>query len=359
MLLLSARKGLLILTRSGSSWDVVHEYFPGVPFSYAAVDPRTGTLWACADHGHWSQKLYRAERPGAEMKEVPAPTYPESAVIYNDGAEAPARLSYLWTVTPGGADQPDTLYIGTEPGGVFRSDDGGNTFYLLEGLWNHPSRQNNWFGGGRDQAGACSIMVDPRNSDYITVGISAGGIFMSTDGGKTWEGRNRGLRADFLPEPYSEYGHDAHCTVACPSAPDALWQQNHCGVFRTVDAGKSWTDVSQPDGPIRFGFPISVDALDPDTAWTVPGASDDRRMAVGGALFVGRTEDGGKTWTALRNGLPQKNCYDIVLRHALDVCGDRIAFGTTTGNVFLSDSRGDVWQSLGYFFPPIYAVRFA
>lgn len=361
-LILGTRKGLLVLRRNGKTWRAVHETFPGVPISYAAVDPRTDTLWACADHGHWGQKLYRSQDGGARLNEVEAPKYPEGAVIYDvwsGGAEKPAQVSYLWTVVPGGNDQPGRLYIGTEPGGLFQSDDDGQTFHLIDGLWDHPSRPQNWFGGGRDQAGACSIVVDPRDSDHLFVGVSVGGVYESLDGGRTWQGRNKGLRADFLPEPYAEYGHDPHCIVASPTNPDVLWQQNHCGVFHSADAGRNWTDISQADGPVRFGFPVAADPYDDKTAWVVPGISDEKRMAVGGALCVGRTEDGGQSWTELRNGLPQEHCYDIVFRHALDVSGESLAFGSTTGNLFLSDDRGDSWQCLGNYFPPIYSVRFA
>ena len=228
---------------------------------------------------------------------------------------------------------------------------------IVDGLWDHPSREKNWFGGGRDQAGLCSLVIDPRNSNHLFAGISVGGVYESVDGGETWQGRNKGLRADFLPEPFAEYGHDPHCLVAAPSNPDVLWQQNHCGVFRSVDAGQTWSDVSQ--GGVKFGFPIVVDEQDPDTAWVVPGVSDEERVAIDGALFVGRTEDGGQTWQHLRNGLPQENCYDIVFRHALDLDGDRLVFGSTCGNLFYSEDRGDSWQSLGNYFPPIYSVRFA
>ena len=131
------------------------------------------------------------------------------------------------------------------------------------------------------------------------------------------------------------------------------------GVFRSADRGRTWSDVSQVSGPVNFGFPIAIDELDADTVWVVPGISDDQRMAVDGAMCVGRTEDGGQTWTELRNGLPQQHCYDIVFRHALDIRGETLVFGTTTGNLFLSENRGDTWRSLGNYFPPIYSVRFA
>ena len=361
-LILGTRKGLITLKRSASDWRVDVSAFPGIPISYAAADPRTGTYWVCADHGHWGGKLYRSDDGGHTLDEVAAPVYPEDAIVYDvwdDGAGKPAKVTYLWTIVPGGADQPGRLYIGTEPGGLFQSNDNGASFSLVEGLWNHPSREKNWFGGGRDQAGTCSIVVDPRDSDHLFAGISVGGVYESTDGGQTWAGRNQGLVACYLPDPHSEYGHDPHLLVASPSNPDVLWQQNHCGVFRSTDSGRSWTDISQKDGPVNFGFPIAVDAHDEATAWVVPGISDDQRMAVDGALCVGRTEDGGQTWTELRDGLPQENCYDIVFRHALDIDGETLVFGTTTGNLFISENRGDTWQTLGNYFPPIYSVRFA
>lgn len=361
-LILGTRKGFIMMHRQGSEWRVAHEALPGVPISYAAKDPRSSTVWVCADHGHWGGKLYRSRDGGETLEEVPAPTYPDGAMAYNvweDGAAYQAKVTYLWTLTPGGEEQPGRLYIGTEPGGVFISDDDGDSFQLMEGLWNHHSRQKNWFGGGRDQAGACSIVVDPRDSHHLYAGVSVGGVYESVDGGETWKGRNQGLKACYLPDAGAEYGHDPHCLVASPSNPDVLWQQNHCGVFRSVDRGLTWSDVSQEGGPVYFGFPIVVDEHDEQTAWVVPGISDDIRMAIDGALCVGRSEDGGQTWQELRNGLPQSGCYDITFRHALDISGDTLVFGTTTGNLFISEDRGDSWRTIGNYLPPIYSVRFA
>ena len=353
-LLLGTRKGLLILDTA--DWRVRQSFAPGIPVSFAATDPRTGVLWACCDHGHWGQKLHRSRDGGAGWEEVPAPRYPEGATL---GDNTPATLKYLWMVMPGGQDEPQRLYIGTEPGGLFASDDGGDTFTLVEPLWDHPSRPEVWFGGGRDAAGISSIVVDPRDSRHVYVGISVGGVFETTDGGQTWEGRNRGLTAEYMPVPHAEYGHDPHYMVASPSNPDVLWQQNHCGVFRSVNGGHTWDNISQRGGPVKFGFAIAVDADDSDVAWVVPAVSDEQRMAVGGALCVCRTDDGGRNWTAYRAGLPQTTTYDVVFRHALDIDGDRLAFGTTTGNVYVSDDRGESWRCLGNNFPPVYSVRFA
>lgn len=350
-LLLGTRKGLLLMEQVSGRWCVAREWFDSVPVSYAMLDPRTDTLWAALDHGHWGQKLHRSKDRGATWEEIAAPAFPADAE-YKPGV--PAVVSYLWYIAPGGADQPNRLYIGTEPGGLFVSDDGGDTWTLNQALWDHPSRADWWFGGGRDHPGVCSIVVDPRNSQHVTVGVSVGGVFETRDGGQTWEGRNAGLYAYYLPDPHSEYGHDPHFMVASPDNPDVLWQQNHCGIFRSVDGGKQWANISQP--PAFFGFAIAVENA--QTAWVIPARSDEFRVAVDRSVCVCRTQDGGQTWTPLRTGLPQTDSYDLVFRHALDLRGERLAFGSTTGNAFLSEDRGESWTEISHHLPPIYSVRF-
>ncbi|MBX3086387.1 MAG: glycosyl hydrolase [Anaerolineae bacterium] len=354
-LLLGTRKGLLTYTQTKTGWEPTKIDFAGSPVSHTMRDPRTNIRWAALDHGHWGSKLWRSMDEGATWEEMTAPAYPEGT-MRSDGE--PATVSYLWLIAPGGKDQPDRMYVGSEPGGLFQSDDGGCSFKLVESLWNHPTREKWWFGGGRDHPGVCSVVVDPRDSNHILIGISVGGVFETTDGGQHWETRNKGLLACYLPDPHSEAGHDPHYMVASPSNPDVLWQQNHCGVFRSVDGAKTWQDISQPEQAIRFGFAIAVDAKDENTAWVVPAISDSDRRAVDRALSVCRTEDGGKTWTTLRNGLPQRETYDVVFRHALDINGEQLAFGSTTGNLFFSADRGDSWQTIGHHLPPIYSVRF-
>lgn len=355
VLLLGTRKGLLQLEQRDNQWQVVRQSFEGAPIAYSMHDPRNNTLWACVDHGHWGQKLHRSRDWGETWEEIPAPQYPEGAEL---GDGKPATLRYLWTMATGGDDRPQRVYIGTEPGGLFRSDDGGDTFQLVEGLWNHPSRSQ-WFGGGRDYAGIHSIAVDPRDTSRVLVAISCAGVFETIDDGATWRPVNKGMIADFLPDPHAEIGQDPHFMAASLSHPDMLWQQNHCGIFRSTDSGANWEHVSQEGGPAYYGFAIAVDEKKPDTAWVVPMHSDGKRIAIDGALCVSRTEDGGASWTALRNGLPQQNCYDVVFRHALDISGDTLAFGSTTGNAFISQDRGESWSDLGGYLPPIYSVRFA
>jgi hypothetical protein len=355
-LLLGTRKGLLILHKNGSGWQVESEHFKGVPVSHAMRDPRTGTLWACLDHGHWGTKLHRSNDMGATWEEIEAPKYPEGATRPPEDKD-PASTTYIWMVQPGGNDEPNRLYVGTEPAGLFVSDDGGNTFQLMETLWQQPSR-NNWFGGGRDHPGVCSIIVDPRDSRHITIGISVGGVYETVDGGETWHARNKGLFADYLPDPYAEFGHDPHFMLASPSNPDVLWQQNHCGVFRSCDRGQTWTNLSQEGGPVYFGFAIALDAQNEEVAWVVPAVSAEYRVPVDCALVVCRTEDGGKTWQQFRTGLPQQNAYDIVFRHAMDITDETLAFGTTAGNVYVSDDRGETWDNITQNLAVVYSVRF-
>ena len=165
---------------------------------------------------------------------------------------------------------------------------------------------------------AARFRLTRRDDQHIVIGISVGGVFESCDGGKTWVGKNKGLKACYLPNPAAEFGHDPHFLLMSPSNPDVWWQQNHCGIFRTTNGGEQWDDISQKDVPAFFGFAVALDAKDDQTAWVVPAVSDEYRVAVNGALCVTRTEDGGKTWTPLRDGLPQEDCYDLVYRHALD-----------------------------------------
>ena len=245
---------------------------------------------------------------------------------------------------------------------------------MNRGLWDHESRGGDLFAGpgngttkwygtpaseGEFAPGIHSIVTDPRDPDRLLVGVSTAGVLETRDGGKTWSTRNRGLLMDYGPDPTAEWaGHDPHFVVRCEGQPDHVWQQNHCGVFHSDDGAATWRKVSHPDAGVHFGFPVAVDAKDGLTAWLVPGKADMQRMAIDGGLFVARTKDGGRTWEPLRKGLPQEDAYDVVLRHALDNRGDLLAFGSTTGNLYVSDDRGESWQTVANNLPPVYSVRF-
>ena len=360
-MIVGTRKGLLVLGRTSSGWRVKSDSFVGAPVPYAFRDHRTGVLWASLDHGHWGCKLHRSDDLGKTWEEVEAPKYPKSARMrpWKTGKSTPATLRYLWVLAPGGDDEPNVLWAGTEPGGLFRSKDGGSSFQLVKSLWNHPTRYEKWFGGGRDLPGIHSIFVDPRDSRRVLIGVSCAGVFETLDAGETWEIRNRGMKADFLPDPNAEVGQDPHYFEACASHPDVLWQQNHCGIFRSTNGAKTWRQVSKRGELAHFGFAISADEEDPDVAWVAPAVSDEKRVAVDGKLAICRTTDGGRTWKAQRRGLPGRDCYDVTLRHALDRSHGTLAFGTTTGNLYWSRNRGAAWESIGSNFPPVYSVRLA
>jgi hypothetical protein len=394
-ILLGTRKGLITIEKRASGWSARPPVHGGIPVSYAARDPRTGVWWAALDHGHWGPKLSRSD-DGEKWEEPPQITYPEGARLIDgyetlDGESVPnfpgaagerqvrpkfkdARLLRIWCLAFGADSQPGRLFAGTMPGGLFVSEDGGESWELNRPLWSHDSRggdlfesdgngTTHWFGGGATvngewQPGIHSILVDPRDTRRWLIAVSCAGVLETTDDGRSWRGRNSGLLATFLPDPSTEWGHDAHLITLCPASPDHLWQQNHCGIFHSENGGESWRSVSEADRTPHFGFPIAADEKDGRTAWVVPAHSDEQRMA-GGSLCVARTQDGGGNWEILREGLPQENAYDIVYRHALDVSGGRLAFGSTTGNVYLSEDRGESWRCLGANFPPVYSVRFA
>jgi hypothetical protein len=353
-LLLGTRKGLVIYENSGDQWKPSSVHFLGIPVSLTFVDPITGDWWAALDHGHWGQKLQRSSDRGETWTEITAPKYPEGEEV-KEGV--PAATQYLWAFNSLKDSEGHQLLIGTEPGGLFESRDNGASFELNRGLWDHESRKEQWFGGGRDNPGIHSIVIDPRNSDHRYIGISVAGVFETADAGKTWKPQNKGLRADFLPDPEVPVGHDPHLLVACPSAPDVMWQQNHCGIFKSENGARDWKMVSQNGGPAHFGFAVAVDENDPDKAWVAPGISDEVRVAVDQSLCICRTTDGGKTWTDQRNGLPQDSVFDIVYRHALSKHRDWLVFGTTTGNVYTSNDGGESWTTLSNNLPMVYSTE--
>lgn len=302
MILLGTRKGIVIVERSNSAWRPRPIEHAGIPVCYAARDPRNGTWWASLDHGHCGPKLSRSRDGGASWEDISSlkylqgaryivkylptpdfdPSAPASQPEYKD-----ATVYKIWTLAFGHAEQPGRLYAGAIPGGLFVSDGGGDTWELNRPLRNHESRggdlfagdaisENRWGGTpasidyGVFEPGIHSIVVDPRNAQHMHVAVSSAGVLETVDGGRTWEGRNRGVTNDYLPNPEAEWGHDPHFIAACPAQPEHLWQQNHCGVFYSDDGAQTWKKVSVPDAGVHFGFPIAADAREGRTAWVVP-----------------------------------------------------------------------------------------
>lgn len=357
-LVLGTKKGLLVLEQGArGDWRSQPLQHPGVHVSLTLFDARTGTLWAGLDHGHWGSKLSRSQDGGRSWTEVAAPKYPDG--LTGPCTKKPAALRYIYGLAAGRKAEPGRLYLGTVPGGLFVSDDDGASWRLDRALFEHPTR-GRWGQAGKDfdEPGIHSILVDPRDARRLLTGSSSAGVMGTRDGGETWQPMNKGMTNSYLPDPNAEVGHDPHFLAHCEREPDVVWQQNHCGVFRSVDGARSWTTISQTDGPVNFGFPIAADATNPERAWVVPATSDQQRCAVDGAMCVARTDDGGRRWQVFRQGLPQQDCYDVAYRHALDARGDALAFGTTTGNLYASDDAGESWRCLGTNFPPINSVRF-
>ena len=363
-LLVGTRKGLFIVARDAGGWAVASATLLGDPITMLLTD-RAGALHAAVEHGHFGVKLKRSRDGGQTWEERPVPQYPpkpddEEDINPIQQTPVPWDLKRIWSLECGAPTRPGELWCGTLPGGLFHSQDGGDSWQLVESLWRHPDRKR-WFGGGADYPGIHSILVDPRDADVVRLGVSCGGVWASFDGGASWDCYGDGMRAAYMPpeQAYDPKVQDPHRVVQCAGAPEHLWVQHHNGIFRSSDGGAHWQEIHTAQ-PSSFGFAVAVHPRDPDTAWFVPGVRDDARYAVDGQVVVSRTRDGGRSFVVLHEGLPQRHAYDLVYRHGLDIddTGDRLAFGSTTGNLWISEDQGERWQQISGYLPPIYCVRF-
>jgi photosystem II stability/assembly factor-like uncharacterized protein len=321
-------------------------------------DPRTGRYLASVTSWFYGPRIWVTDDPAGEWEQAEGTTLPETGG--NGDGDALARL---WVIVPGVED--GVLYAGGDPGPLFESRDGGLTWALNEGLWNHPSRSEWQPGNG----GLClhTIVPWPGDPSKLLVAISAVGVWRSEDGGQTWELGNEGIIPRYLPEEAratATMNHCVHDVRRAPTRPERLFMQFHDGVYRSDDGGATWTDIATDTAlPSDFGFPIVVDPADPDSAFVIPLIGAEDRTPPEGAMRVWETRDAGASWSARGDGLPQTSAYLTILREAFDNAGEgdglELYFGATSGEVFGSSDAGASWTQVGDHLPPVYSVRTA
>ena len=350
-LLVGTRKGLFVLDGDAGrdSWSVRGPLCDGWPIHDAIVDPASGAVLAAGGSNWYGPAVWRSDDLGETW------SHSSEGMTYGEDGE---KITTIWNVTAG----PDALYAGVEPAGLFKSRDGGATWSHVEGLTNHPSRPE-WQPGNGGLI-LHSIVPHPTDTDRVWVGISSVGAFETRDGGTSWETRNKGVRAGFMPEgqQHPEFGQCVHKLVMAADGGELLYQQNHCGVYRSTDGGLTWQEITE-GLPTEFGFPMVAHPRDANTVWTIPLTEPVQgRFMVDGEAAVYRTRDGGNSWTKAVDGLPQENAYIAVLREAmavdnLDPVG--VYFGTSTGQVYGSRDEGSTWSVVADNLPSIWSVEAA
>jgi photosystem II stability/assembly factor-like uncharacterized protein len=344
-LLIGTPKGAFILDGEPGRerWDVRGPLCEGWPVHDISVEPASGALLAGAASEWYGPAVWRSEDLGRTW------THSSEGLTYGDDGP---KLTRVWNV----AAAHGLIYAGVEPAGLFRSRDGGTTWEHVEGLTKHPTRPEWQPGNG----GLClhSIVPSPTDPERVWVGISAVGVFETQDGGADWELRNKNVRAEFAPVRYPEFGQCVHKLVIASDGGEHLYQQNHCGVYRTFDGGRNWDEITE-GLPSEFGFPMAAHPRDPRTAWVIPLEGEGRMMPDAQAA-VWRTNDGGDSWIRSTDGLPGDHAFVGVLREAMAV--DRhdpvgVYFGTSTGRVYGSRDEGRSWRLIADNLPKIHSVE--
>lgn len=331
-------KGLIIYEKQQGEWQLKDIQFIGMPVGCFHHDERNGTWWVALSHKHWGTKLYLSKDEGETFKEVKAPRFePESGL----------SLKSIWCISHGAFDDPNRLYVGTEPAALFVTTNEGESFEEIKGLSEHPSRPQ-WQGGGKGSKNPFlhTVLVDDEDTSHLTIGISCAGVFQSHDAGQSWQPTNQGLEAFYLPNSDVEVGHDPHSMKIPDANKNVIWQQNHCGIYRSENRGQSWTNISDKEGIADYGFALVAADDNDQTAWVIPAQSDDLRFPYKNQLTVFKTTNGGQSWQPQRNGLPQNGSFDLVLRSAFDGQNETLAFGTNNGNLYLSEDGGESWLAL-------------
>ncbi len=355
VLLVGTSKGAFILrsNQQRRRWDVGGPYFHGQSIYALAYDGRADRrrIWASTS-SFWGTVLRSTDDFGKSW------TNPPQAPV-RFPADTGTSLTNIWQITLGPADEPDRLYCGVEPAALFESQDGGETWSLVRGLFNHPHRPR-WV-PGNGGLGLHTILLDPSNKQRMYVGISSGGVYRTEDGGQSWTAQNRGIRATFMPDRYPEFGQCVHKIALHPAHPERLFLQNHWGLYRSDDCGEHWSDIAN-GVPSDFGFPVVIHPRNPDCVYAVPVESEEFRCTCDGRLRVYRTRNAGSSWEPLMRGLPQKRAYETVLRDAmttdsLDPVG--IYLGTRSGQLFGSRDEGKNWERILGGLPSILCARCA
>jgi hypothetical protein len=345
-LLVATKKGLFVLEgEAGTQFELTARAFPGEPVEYALREPRSGRLVAAVTNAFYGPKIWYADDPSGEWTQAEGLALPEG------GDQA---LQRIWVMAAGEDDAP--LYAGGDPGVLFESRDGGESWELNRALWEHPTRPDWQPGGG----GLClhSIVPWPGEPDRLAVAVSAAGVWLTDDGGRSWRQGNRGLVAGYLPEESQETTMTlcVHHLERSRAQPERIFMQFHGGVYRSDDAGETWTSIAA-GLPSDFGFPLAVDPADPDSAYVIPLHADVDRVTPDGRVRVYETRDAGATWTARGDGLPQEHAYLTVLRQAFDAVGEgpalELYFGTTSGDVFGSGDAGARWAAAATSLPSV------
>ncbi|MBX3150307.1 hypothetical protein KF728_09185 [Candidatus Obscuribacterales bacterium] len=363
--LVGTRKGAFVLTSDTGrkKWEQSDPIFLGHIIHHFAADTRTaGVMLMAAKTGHLGPTVFRSTDGGTTWTEASKPPAFAKVEETPDGKKGRVVERVFW-LTQGHDSQPGVWYAGTSPAGVFISKDDGDTWEPVAGFNDNPMYEQWTEGATPDGVFLHSILVDPRDSNHMYLGISIGGCFESTDAGASWKPLNKGIEAEWIPDPTVEFGHDPHCIVYHPASPDRLYQQNHCGIYKIDRPSDQWIRIGRnmPEGVGDIGFPIVVHPTNVDTAWVFPmdGTEVWPRTSPEGKPAAYVTTNGGDTWKRQDKGLPHKQAYLTVKRQAMTTDKQNpvgLYFGTTGGEVWASADEGETWECIARHLPEVYSL---
>ncbi|MFN8036343.1 MAG: glycosyl hydrolase [Acidimicrobiia bacterium] len=364
VLLVGTRKGVFVASGDAQRqrWTVSDPMFLGHVAQHVVLDPRDRRRLVLAGRtGHLGPTVFWSDDLGATWSEAARPP------AFRSGELLERTLAAVFWLTPGHSSEPGVWFAGGSPQGLFESRDGGDTWDPVDGWNDHPMWETwaEWPEQNTpDGSMLHSVNVDPRDPAHLYLGLSSGGVFETTDRGATWQPLNRGCLRPYPPED-AEFGHDPHCVRLHPLAPDVLYQQNHCGIYRMDRAEERWVRIgdNMPADVGDIGFPIEMHPRDPQTAWVFPMDGTDvwPRTSPGGRPAVFVTRDGGASWTRGDRGLPSP-AYFTVKRQAMTVDDHDdvgVYFGTTSGELWASRDEGASWTCIAAHLPEIYSLEFA